>query len=98
LGPRKPSIELIAQANGCSLTTEPADKPASQGDTRCVRYTGCPEGVEVIACSVEAGGHVWFGNPTCGTGVEAACAIVGNNSTDIVNTDVIWDFFSRHRR
>ena len=95
---QKPSIERIAEANGCQLMTTSADKPASVGDTSCVTYTGCPEGVEVTACTVEDGGHVWFGNPTCGTGVDAACAIVGNNTDSINNTDVVWEFFSRHAR
>lgn len=95
---QKPSLERIAAANGCGQTTHPATQPESKADTSCVTYDGCPNGVDVTGCSVQGGGHVWFGSPSCGTGVEAACAIVGANSTAIINTDVIWAFFSAHSR
>jgi polyhydroxybutyrate depolymerase len=94
----KPSLDRVAESNGCTLTTRPAEQPASVGDTNCVSYEGCPAGVDVTGCTVTGGGHVWFGSPNCGTGVDAACAIVGANSENIVNTDVIWDFFSKHQR
>jgi polyhydroxybutyrate depolymerase len=94
----KPSIELISDANGCQRMTEPAKQPMSGGDTECVSYTGCPAGIDVTACSVMGGGHDWFGNKTCGTGVEEACAIVGANSDTLVSTDAVWDFFSKHTR
>jgi polyhydroxybutyrate depolymerase len=95
---QKPSLERIAQLNGCMLQTQSAAQPASSGDTKCVSYTGCPAGTEVIGCSVDGGGHVWFGSPNCGTGVDAACAIVGANSKTLVNTDAVWSFFSTHAR
>jgi hypothetical protein len=41
-------------------------------------------------------GHVWFGDASCGTGVgPIGCLFVGRNSTTLVNTDAIWDFFAR---
>jgi polyhydroxybutyrate depolymerase len=95
---QKPSLERIAQQNGCMLQTQSAMQPASSGDTKCVSYTGCPAGTEVIGCSVDGGGHVWFGSPNCGTGVDAACAIVGANSDTLVNTNAVWSFFSTHAR
>lgn len=95
---QKPSLERIAQQNGCALTTRPADQPVSMGDTTCVSYEGCPAGVDVTGCSVMGGGHVWFGSSNCGTGVDSACAFVGANSKDIANTAVIWEFFRRHAR
>ena len=94
----KPSLDRIAEQNGCMLTTKPAAQPASMGDTTCTSYEGCPAGVDVTGCTVQGGGHVWFGSPNCGTGVDAACAIVGANSTNITNTDVIWEFFRNHSR
>jgi len=94
----KPSLDRIAEQNGCMLTTKPAAQPASVGDTTCTSYEGCPAGVDVTGCTVQGGGHVWFGSPNCGTGVDAACAIVGANSTSITNTDVIWEFFRTHTR
>jgi polyhydroxybutyrate depolymerase len=94
----KPSLDRVAMANGCATTTRAADQPASVGDVSCTSYEGCPAGVDVTGCTVTGGGHVWFGSPNCGTGVDAACAIVGANSENIVNTDVIWEFFSKHVR
>jgi polyhydroxybutyrate depolymerase len=98
---QKPSLDLMAKSNGCSLTTEAATVPKSGGDTTCVTYTGCPAGVEVTGCSVEDGGHCWFGDATgsCGTGAPGiGNAIVGNDSDFLVNTDVAWDFLKRLSR
>jgi polyhydroxybutyrate depolymerase len=80
------------------LTTHAATQPASKGDTTCLSYDACPSGIDVTGCTVQGGGHVWFGSPNCGTGVDAACAIVGANSTSLVNTDAVWDFFQAHPR
>ncbi|HEY6560633.1 MAG TPA: PHB depolymerase family esterase [Polyangiaceae bacterium] len=93
-----PSLEVLARQNGCGTTTSPASAPESSGDTTCVSYTGCPKGIEVTGCSVEGGGHVWFGSENCGTGAPGACSFVGANSDTLVNTDAIWDFFSRHSK
>jgi polyhydroxybutyrate depolymerase len=96
---QKPSLERIAKANGCATTTHPATQPKSAGDTTCVSYDGCPAGVDVTGCSVKDGGHVWFGNDSCGTGAGAAgCQIVGANSDTLVNTDAAWEFFQGHAR
>jgi len=95
---QKPTLERITAANGCMKTSHPATDPRSAGDTTCVSYDGCPAGVDVTACSVKGGGHVWFGSANCGTGVDAACAIVGANSNTLVNTDAVWSFFSTHSR
>jgi polyhydroxybutyrate depolymerase len=93
------SLDIMAKENGCGTTTAPAADPQSAGDTTCVSYTGCPSGVEVTGCSVEGGGHVWFGSDSCGTGAgPTGCGFVGANSDTLVNTDEIWDFFSRHAK
>lgn len=93
------SLELIARKAGCGATTTPAISPRSAGDTTCVSYAGCPKGIEITGCTVQGGGHVWFGSDSCGTGAgPAACSIVGANSTTLVNTDAAWDFFSRHSK
>lgn len=94
----KPSLDLIAQANGCGTTTKPASTPASAGDTTCITYEGCPAGIEVTGCSVEGGGHCWFGSETCGTGASFGNIIVGANSNSLVNTDAAWQFLSRFSR
>jgi polyhydroxybutyrate depolymerase len=93
------SVNAIAMANGCSTTTMPATVPGSGGDTTCVTRTGCPNGIEVTSCTIQGGGHVWFGDPSCGTGAGAAgCAFVGANSTFFNNTDAAWEFFKRLSR
>ena len=79
--------------------TVPALAPESSGDTSCVSYPGCADGIEVTGCSVAGGGHVWFGSESCGTGAgPTGCSFVGANSTTLVNTDEVWDFFSRHSK
>ena len=96
---QKPSLERIAKANGCAVTTHAATQPKSAGDTTCVTYDSCPAGIDVTACSVAEGGHVWFGNDSCGTGAgEFGCQIVGANSDTLNNTDAAWEFFSTHAR
>jgi polyhydroxybutyrate depolymerase len=94
-----PSIERIAKANGCATTTHPATQPKSGGDTTCLTNDGCPSGIDVTACSVKGGGHVWFGNASCGTGAgDVGCQIVGANSDTLNDTDAAWEFFSLHAR
>jgi polyhydroxybutyrate depolymerase len=95
---QKPSLDRIAMQNGCMSTTRAATQPTSTGDTNCISYDGCPSGIDVTGCTVMGGGHVWFGNATCGTGAAGACAIVGANSKNLVNTDAVWDFFAAHPR
>jgi polyhydroxybutyrate depolymerase len=96
---QKPSLELWATNNTCTKTTAPASAPASGGDTTCVSHSGCPEGIEVTGCTVQNGGHCWFGSADCGTGGGAiGSAVVGANSDTLDNNDAIWEFFERHRK
>jgi polyhydroxybutyrate depolymerase len=98
-GLQAPSQDTMAAANGCSSMVVPATVPVSGGDTSCVTRTGCPPGVEVTACTVEGGGHDWFGDPGCGTGFGfIGCGAVGANSDFMVNTRAAWDFFRRLAR
>src|SRR5512139_377163 len=90
------SIASWASWNGCDATTVPAIDPVSQLDTTCVTYPNCDEGAETTFCTVEGGGHCWFGNPTCGTGSELAGSFSGGNAEGIVATDAVWSFLSRH--
>lgn len=93
----QPTLTAAAAANDCDTTTELASVPTFTGEeTTCETYTGCPAGVSVTGCSVASGGHVWFGDPTCGTGAGPETCdnpMVGTNSTDIYNTDAVWEFF-----
>jgi polyhydroxybutyrate depolymerase len=96
-----PSMALFQQANGCSTAQTPATVPASGGDTTCVSFAGCPTcpDVEITGCSIQGGGHCWFGSSDCGTGGGAlGTGIVGNNSNFMMNTDAIWSFFARLSR
>ena len=91
-----PSLALITGKDGCGTTTAPATSPKSAGDTTCVTYPGCAAGTEVTACSISGGGHCWFGSSDCGTGAGViGAAFVGANSDTMMNTDAVWDFFSR---
>ncbi len=93
----EPALAHFARSNGCEAMTTPAASPASSGDTSCVTYPTCPPGTEVTGCTVTGGGHVWFGDPSCGTGVGAiGCLFVGANSESLTNTSAIFDFFERH--
>jgi polyhydroxybutyrate depolymerase len=95
----KASLDHWATKDGCSATTRAATQPASGGDTTCVTYEGCPTGVEVTGCSVQGGGHCWFGDPSCGTGAAGIGNLfVGNDSKFLKATDAIWAFLSRFQR
>jgi polyhydroxybutyrate depolymerase len=96
-GDLTPAINAFVAANGCSQMETPATVPPSGSDTTCVTHTGCKGGVEVTGCTIKGGGHVWFGDSTCGTGADA-CNIVGANSSYYVNTDFAWDFLKRFSR
>jgi polyhydroxybutyrate depolymerase len=94
-----PSLSVFSTSNGCTSTTSPATAPTSGGDTTCVTYGGCPTGIEVTGCSVQGGGHCWFGSPDCGTGGgPIGLAFVGANSNTMKNNEAIWDFFLRSHR
>ncbi|HLK37566.1 MAG TPA: PHB depolymerase family esterase, partial [Polyangiaceae bacterium] len=95
------SLAIVTQTNGCATATTPATQPPSGGDTTCVTYTGCPScpAIEVTGCSVDGGGHCWFGSTDCGTGGGAlGKAIVGNDSNFMKDTDQFWAFLTRMAR
>jgi polyhydroxybutyrate depolymerase len=96
----EPSLAHFARADGCSDKSSPATTPSSGGDTTCVTYQGCPDGIEVSGCSVAGGGHCWFGNDTCGTGdtTGIGTAVVGANSDHLHATDEAWTFLSSRVR
>ncbi len=50
-----------------------------------------PGGAEVTLYLIEGGGHTWPGQPP-------QFAFAGRSTKDIVANDIIWEFFSRHRR
>ena len=91
---QQPSLTRMAESAGCDPSPTPADQPASSGDTECVSYAGCDDGIEITGCTVEGGGHCWFGSEDCGTGAgPIGAAIVGANSDTMDNNAAIVEFF-----
>jgi polyhydroxybutyrate depolymerase len=88
--------------NGCNSATTPASFPNSGGDTTCVSNTGCPADGTITACTVDGGGHCWFGSPSCGTGggqIAAKIALLGSSNSDfLVNSDIVWPFLRQFHR
>lgn len=94
-----PSLAHFATKDQCGTTAAPAGNLPNAGDTTCVSYANCAGGVEVSGCSVQGGGHCWFGSPDCGTGGGAiGAAVVGANSNTLVDNDAVFAFFDRHMR
>jgi len=92
----QPALAQLAARNGCSMITTAAPEPPSSGDVTCLAYTACPAGAEVTGCTVAGGGHVWFGDASCGTGVgPLGCLFVGANSESLTNSRAAWAFFER---
>ncbi|MDR3415773.1 MAG: hypothetical protein P4L83_06265 [Nevskia sp.] len=102
------SMAQFASAQGCAATTVPAVSPASvgdgthSGDVTCVTYASCPSDTEVTFCSVQDGGHCWYGSPSCGTGFGTFAADIslgtGVNTQNLVNSDIVWPFLSKYSR
>ncbi|MEZ4307243.1 MAG: PHB depolymerase family esterase [Polyangiaceae bacterium] len=59
-----------------------------KGDSQCVSANGCDDGVEVILCTVDGGGHQWPGGGSFPGG--------GKTTQDLDATDAMLDFFEKH--
>ncbi len=99
----KKSVAYWAKKNGCSVTSSNASFLFNkEGDTQCISYEGCNENGHVTFCTVERGGHCWFGSFSCGTGLGAMGSelslMFGKNSDSMVNTDAVWPFLSQFSR
>ena len=74
-GPGYPAVEPMmaawAQRNGCAPVPEVSHE---QGDSLCETWIGCDDDVEVTLCTIDGGGHCWFGNPSC---------LLGASTTDV---------------
>jgi hypothetical protein len=54
---------------------------------------------ELTTCTVQEGGHCWFGSPDCATAAgDLGLVFVGNNSDSLRFSDEVWDFFDRIHR
>jgi polyhydroxybutyrate depolymerase len=83
--PTETLIGRVAEGNGCDGTPEPL--PAS-GRVHGIHYTGCRDDAEVILYTLEGGGHGWPGGPSI--------PLLGEASSDIDASRVMWEFFSQH--
>ncbi len=90
------TVALWGRHNGCTrppeVTPEPDRDPSDGVTVRREARTGCRAGSEVILYVMEGGGHVWPGGPQ-----YLPRPIIGRTTGDI-DSEVIWDFLSRHRR
>ena len=86
LGPSAPdTVAGWASRNGCSGAMTETYR---QGSASCSSYQACDEGAVASLCTIEGGGHCWFGEPLC---------FVGGNPSDLVATDAVWEFLRRFR-
>lgn len=91
------TVKLWVERNSCKPVPEVAQLPhRDSSDVTRVRqeiYRDCQEGTEVILYAIDGGGHTWPGGYQYATE-----AIVGKTSYEIDGCEVIWEFFTRHRR
>ncbi|MFO7562455.1 MAG: PHB depolymerase family esterase [Enhygromyxa sp.] len=79
--PVRPMMEDWAARNGCSPVSEVV---LQEGEVLCETWPGCDDEVEVTLCTIEGGGHCWFGNPSC---------LFGESTTVIHASEMIADMF-----
>jgi polyhydroxybutyrate depolymerase len=79
------TVAAWASRNGC---TGPITETLRRGSASCSSYRDCDEEAQVTLCTIEGGGHCWFGEPLC---------FVGGNPNDLPATDAVWEFLRRFR-
>lgn len=98
----------LAALGGCAA--EPTSEVIE--DVARDEWEGCDEGVDVVLFTVLGGGHTWPGVTTYRSEEELApdpdaasplgevdpAAVAGEQTTNIVATEIILDFFDAHRR
>lgn len=90
------TVEFWVEKNHCSSlpsVTQLQDKDASDGTTvRIESYGGCQDGAEVVLYAIEGGGHTWAG------GLQyLPVSIIGRTSQEFNASEVIWQFFQKHK-
>jgi polyhydroxybutyrate depolymerase len=83
--PVSSAVDVWATTAGCTGAT---DEQVSTSVVRQVR-TGCQAGYGVELYTVDGGGHAWPGGEPGWTGGDVP-------TTEVVATDLIWDFFAAH--
>jgi polyhydroxybutyrate depolymerase len=87
--PAQDSIDAFVANNRCNA--EPV-QTYSNGDSRCVAYSGCEDGADVVRCTTDSAGHVWAGSPDLGA--EGVCG--GHTTTALDANSMLWSFFRAH--
>lgn len=86
-----------AGVNGCGeeprVALVPDRDPDDGTTTRTRTWDGCATGAEVVAYTVEGGGHTWPG----GARLQPAL-VTGAQSRDFSASEAFWAFCSRYRR
>jgi polyhydroxybutyrate depolymerase len=83
--PVSTAVDVWATTGGCTGAT---DEQVSASVVRQVR-TGCLAGYGVELYTVDGGGHAWPGGEPAWAGGDVP-------PTEVVATDLIWDFFAAH--
>lgn len=79
-----------ARRNGCAETF--TEQPVT-AHVRLLAWEACPADGSVELYVVEGGGHTWPGSAA-----DAAFQAGGLTTMEIDATDLVWQFFARHRR
>ena len=91
-----PAIETVvarcAKANGCDEKPKVTELPQIRDDLKVEKrdYGKSKSGAEVVLYVIEGGGHTW---PS-----RLAPSFLGKTTFNLDGNEVIWEFFSRHRR
>jgi polyhydroxybutyrate depolymerase len=84
-------IDAFLRFNAC--TGSPTETFAN-GRARCVSHAPCAAGTDVTLCTVEEGGHAWYGS-----GRQPSASRFGGSGTDDIRTaEAAWQFFAAHPR
>ncbi|MFB3902609.1 MAG: PHB depolymerase family esterase [Acidobacteriota bacterium] len=90
------TLQVLATHNRCTDWPKPAwvsHEDAGTGPRiRQERWVNCKNGVEVVLCAVEGGGHTWPG----GLQSPETPASETNRASDAC--EIIWAFFKRHQK
>jgi polyhydroxybutyrate depolymerase len=81
------TMETLRTVNGCSSETG----TETAGAVTTTRWE-CPEGAEVVLEVIADGSHAWPG------GTVQIPRLIGEPSTAMNATEVLWEFVSRYRR
>lgn len=89
------TISSWVTRDGCTLDTPTL--VVAQGDGRCERQARCPDGIEVILCTIAGRGHSWPGG-MAKQAVLPACMLAGDGgqSDSFIASEQLWAYFQRH--